>query len=984
MSIGEPVIAILYLVLVFVIGDRIASRYLSFVSVPHRIAVGFLTGILVSPWFTYLAAMVMSRMTTPLLWGNVMFFLCAVGLLIYWKTPIPSVGSVRNSFADVYKKEKWDLIFIGIFSVVAIWLMFSTFGYSDGTVKIANHQWSDFGSTVSIMQSFAEGRNFPTEYPHFSGDRIRYHFLFYFQAGNLEYLGLNPALSNNILSVLSLVSLLTLVMTLGRVLFNSKTVGRIGAALFFFHGSLAFIPFLISTGSFRNLIAKLTEMKDFLPSGLPYRGEDWGVWTQVVYLNQRHLASSIAVLLTVLISLAIKYKTKTAPDGASELNGLDENGNTDFQDKEPETSWITSSSGAAPFIFLGMLLGLLPLWNGALFASAAVMLGLAFLLIPVYRKEMIALAVSAALIALPQVIFLKGGMARPAGYSLFHWGYIIDDPTPFNVIYYLVFTFGFKLLLIGVAVYFATSIHRRFMIATLGLIALAFCFQFSDEVLTNHKFLNVWIVIANLYAAYGLLKLWNVRDYSAAVAARVVAGIAVASILIGGVLDLFPIKNSYWVEMKTDGDPLVEWVKTNTEPTAIFLSYRYVNHRILMAGRKLFYGHPYYAWGAGHDTGGRDAVYKKMFESTDPAEVLGLLKENRIGYVAIDNGVRKDDFIKGLNESVFKAYFPEVFSDVENRYDGLSIYKVPEAIGAPLQPVALDLEPREDEPAKAAVSPFDGGEGTAPGQFSKPRGITADAKDNFYVADSGNARIQKFDTTGKFLLSFGKSGDGEGELKEPNGIAIDQSGDVFVADAVRGALIRFNADGKFLKEWKGPETKFYGPRDLAFGPNKQLYILDQGNARVVRFDPATEAFAEWGSGGEGEGQFKEPTGLAVGDEFVFVADAGNNRLQVFDLEGKFVRQWEIPAWDRFLWHYPDAVFDGQTKRLYVTSGWSNEVLAFDVEGNSAQGFKPEGDGKLENPSSLTIVESKKSRRLIVLNTGGMRTSAFELEPRKTK
>src|SRR5262245_65243509 len=123
-------------------------------------------------------------------------------------------------------------------------MMFSSFGMEAGRLQIANHQWSDFGPNVAIMQSFALGRNFPTEYPHFSGDRIRYHFLFYFQAGNLEYLGLNPAWSNNLLSVFSLVAMLVLVMSLGDLLFRSRAVGRIGAALFFFHGSLHYISYI--------------------------------------------------------------------------------------------------------------------------------------------------------------------------------------------------------------------------------------------------------------------------------------------------------------------------------------------------------------------------------------------------------------------------------------------------------------------------------------------------------------------------------------------------------------------------------------------------------------------------------------------------------------------------------------------------------------------------------------------------------------------
>ena len=111
-------------------------------------------------------------------------------------------------------------------------------------------------------------------------------------------------------------------------------------------------------------------------------------------------------------------------------------------------------------------------------------------------------------------------------------------------------------------------------------------------------------------------------------------------------LDLFPVKNSFWVEYKFENDRLVDWVRNNTDPKSVFLSFRYVNHGILVAGRRLFYGHPYYAWGAGYDVNGRDALYRKMFESKDINEVFKLLKDNKIDYVAIDNQQRRGDFVK--------------------------------------------------------------------------------------------------------------------------------------------------------------------------------------------------------------------------------------------------------------------------------------------------------------------------------------------------
>ena len=123
-------------------------------------------------------------------------------------------------------------------------------------------------------------------------------------------------------------------------------------------------------------------------------------------------------------------------------------------------------------------------------------------------------------------------------------------------------------------------------------------------------------------------------------------------------------------------------------------------------------------------------------------------------------------------------------------------------------------------------------------------------------------------------------------------------------------LNRFKSDGTYVKQWTGPEPGFYGPRDVSIGPNKQLYVLDQGRTRVVRIDPDGETVGQWGRRGSGEGEFLEPTGIEVGANLVFVTDAGNNRVQVFDLEGKYVRQWQVPEWDKYLWHYPDAAFDG--------------------------------------------------------------------------
>src|SRR6202030_4584 len=139
---------------------------------------------------------------------------------------------------------------------------------------------------------------------------------FYFVAGNLEFLGFDPAWSLNLLSILSLVAMLVLVMVLGEVLFQSRIVGRLGAVLFFFFGSLSYIPFFAKQHSLQAAIHNIFARRDFLPSIFPYRGELWGVWSQVTYANQRHFAIAIAVFLLVLIFLMVRYRALIPQPGA--------------------------------------------------------------------------------------------------------------------------------------------------------------------------------------------------------------------------------------------------------------------------------------------------------------------------------------------------------------------------------------------------------------------------------------------------------------------------------------------------------------------------------------------------------------------------------------------------------------------------------------------------------------------------------------------
>ena len=306
-------LALIYLGLAICVGERLCGHFFRFISTAHRWATGTLVGLLLAACFTYQVGRHFASASTPLLWGDLLFFAGAAIFLI--KCPPRRDRLVIET--RVSRSATSDWITLGLYCALACWMMFATLNVKDGRVEIGLNQWSDYGPNTAIIQNFAFGHNFPAEYPHYAGEPIRYHFLFYFLAGNLEFLGLNLAWSENILSILTLVSLLALVMALGELLFKSRAVGIIASAFFFFHGTLNLVPFLRShmkqpllahlEESIKNAAQAIYHLGGYLSSGYPYRGEDWGIWTQVVYINQRHLASSIGIFLVVLIFLFDRY-----------------------------------------------------------------------------------------------------------------------------------------------------------------------------------------------------------------------------------------------------------------------------------------------------------------------------------------------------------------------------------------------------------------------------------------------------------------------------------------------------------------------------------------------------------------------------------------------------------------------------------------------------------------------------------------------------
>ncbi|HXY60755.1 MAG TPA: hypothetical protein VEH26_04020, partial [Chthoniobacterales bacterium] len=618
--------ALLYLALSCALGDQLCRRFWIPKSIFYRWAAAFLIGTLVSAWATYLAALTFRSAAQPLVWGNLIYFLAAGFAYVVLARRDRTLAT--SKMPNLTRPE---IVFLLAFVPIAGWLMFGTLAMHGGDVRLSSAVWNDFGPNLALMQSFAVGHNFPTEYPYFIGEPIRYHFLFWFAAGNLEFLGLNPAWALNLLSTLSMIALLVSIMTLGFVLFESWIVGGIAALLLFFSGTLAFIPFFRSQRGIISGLAATLHLNHWLSSGFPFPGENWGIWSISILYVQRHFLGAIGILCLVLTFLVdhCKQRAECVP---------------------PSRKLVTERVGASysSFIFSGALIGLLPLWNSPVFLSALAILGLQFVLFR-DRKRIGLLFVVAVAVGLPQILFL--GLAQTAQrFSMLRWGFTIEHPTIPAVLSYFLFTFGPKLALSLIALVFLSKSHRLLFAAISILVLLAFGTRLSVEVMNNQKFLYLWLILLNLFVAYALVRLFQF-GWSGKITAMIFAVLITAT----GFIEFFRVHNDNWVDVPFRDNHLSDWLLRNTKPSDVFLGDRYVHHPLLMNGRRIFYGWPYFAWSMGYDTGERDAVYASILKEENPDRLLELLKQNGINYVAIDNGFRQSKWNVGPHEAAFAA-----------------------------------------------------------------------------------------------------------------------------------------------------------------------------------------------------------------------------------------------------------------------------------------------------------------------------------------
>ncbi len=153
--------------------------------------------------------------------------------------------------------------------------------------------------------------------------------------------------------------------------------------------------------------------------------------------------------------------------------------------------------------------------------------------------------------------------------------------------------------------------------------------------------------------------------------------------------------------------------------------------------------------------------------------------------------------------------------------------------------------------------------------------VRIDPDDNIWIVDNGTNLLGKFDQQGRILQILGRR-----------------------PEAIQHPTFRPlpNGDIRSLGQVVGDEPGiFYEPTDIAFDSKGNLYVSDgYKHPYVHKFAKNGELITRWGKSGNGPGDLITPHGIAVGPgDLVYVADRGNNRIQVFDADGKYLREFKL-------------------------------------------------------------------------------------------
>ncbi|BBI34914.1 S-layer homology domain-containing protein [Cohnella abietis] len=277
-----------------------------------------------------------------------------------------------------------------------------------------------------------------------------------------------------------------------------------------------------------------------------------------------------------------------------------------------------------------------------------------------------------------------------------------------------------------------------------------------------------------------------------------------------------------------------------------------------------------------------------------------------------------------------------------------------------------------------------GSKGTTDGKFDSPSGVALDSEGNLYVVEKKNHRIQKLDTLGNWTVFAGKTSEKEapikggelGQFSDPGGIAVDSKDNVYVADTFNHRIQRLDSKDSSWISWGKYGAATINSESSTVVSDGNVYVADKSKNQILKFDTSGNVLDQWGSKGNAVGQFSSPEGIAVDSSSnIYVADTGNKRIQKRNPEGTWVVWGNMGSGNGTL-SKPSGIALDSKGDVYVTDKSNNQVVKFDSNGTyvTKWGSMGKGIGQFTNPIGIAV---DRNGNVYVVDSGNHRIQKFD-------
>ncbi|MBI5659059.1 MAG: 6-bladed beta-propeller [Nitrosomonadales bacterium] len=261
------------------------------------------------------------------------------------------------------------------------------------------------------------------------------------------------------------------------------------------------------------------------------------------------------------------------------------------------------------------------------------------------------------------------------------------------------------------------------------------------------------------------------------------------------------------------------------------------------------------------------------------------------------------------------------------------------------------------------------GEGAVSFGMRKPYAVAVH-RGRIFVSDTFSRVVKVYDVAEGRHFTIGDSeklSDKE-RLVKPIGISVDEAGTLFVADATQKLIMVYDRDGNFLRKFGGADLFSRLTSVSVDKKGERVYVVDIGGAqskgefhRVLVFNGKTgENLFNFGARGSGPGEFNLPRAVAIGKDKLFVVDGGNFRIQVFGLDGKFLKSFGEVGKQIGNFARPKEAATDNDGNVYVIDAAYGNFQIFNPEGQLLMfiGERSEepGPGRFNLPSGITVDE----------------------------